>query len=135
MKAIINRKTYNTETATKIGNDLDNYDNGNWFSTQTLYRKKNGEYFRAIRFNGSNIWAGDDKIIPISFDEAAKWAEEYIGADDYIAEFGDPGEGGEGKERTTIYLFPAAKAKLNLLNRQTGKTISAIVDDLITNAN
>lgn len=101
MKKIINGKMYNTETAKVLGE----YDNGyvcgdfNYFS-ETLYRKKTGEYFlfgAGGALSGYASHCGNrsgygKEIIPMSEAKAKKWAEEYLDADEYIAVFGEPEE-------------------------------------------
>ena len=105
MKAIINKKMYDTETATEIG--------GNGYSTpndfahyyERLYQKANGEYFlhaeggplsKYNRSVGTNETSGSETIIPLTTEEARNWAEDNLDADDYIAAFGAPSEGDDG---------------------------------------
>lgn len=98
-KMIINGKLYNTETATYVGgysnslsiNDFNYYD-------EDLYRKSTGEYFLsgeggplskyAEYLDGGCRTYGKD-IFPLSLDEAKKWVEHHMSAEDYIDEFGE----------------------------------------------
>jgi hypothetical protein len=88
MKAIINGKRYNTETA----QDLSVWSNG--YSTtdfnycrETLYRTKNGAHFlygtggamSKYRESYGDSWGGGSKIIPLTEAEAIKWLEEHDG--------------------------------------------------------
>ena len=102
MKQIINGKMYNTATATPIGR----YEYGGgprnfrWFS-ETLYRKKTGEFFLAgeggprTRYAvdcGNNCVSGGEDIIPLNIEEAKEWAESFLSTDEYILAFGEPEE-------------------------------------------
>ena len=101
MKAIIEGRTYNTETATELGNyrwgaygDFNHID-------ESLYRTKKGRYFLAgeggamthyCRPCGDNSWCGGEKIIPIEEYEAREWMERHCDVEEYIAAFGEPEE-------------------------------------------
>ena len=97
MKRIINNKKYDTETAEQIGiwtNDRCDFSS----VTEILYRKRTGEYFlhgfggAASRYAlscGQNTWSGGEKIIPLSYVAARKWAEENLPAVQYEREFGE----------------------------------------------
>jgi len=78
---------YNTATATELA-ESDRYDNGNWFSTQTLYRKRTGEYFLGVLGNDSSYHAPEDHIRPLSLSEAKEWAECYVDGSTYEEIFG-----------------------------------------------
>lgn len=96
MKKIINGKMYNTDTA----KELFHYWNGNHgFGriSETLYRKKTGEYFlygvggartRYAEKSGGVYYEGC-AIIPLSVESAKVWAEKHLDADRYIELFGD----------------------------------------------
>jgi hypothetical protein len=101
MKAIINGKTYNTETATEIGHysrfgytDFRYIDEG-------LFRTKKGNYFLAGEGGAmthyshrcsDNSSCGGKKIIPLDESEAREWMEEHCEIEEYIAAFGEPEE-------------------------------------------
>lgn len=98
MKKIINNKVYDTDTAKELGayyhgerGDFSHY-------SETLYRKKTGEYFlhgeggpmsRYAETVGQNEWSGGEKIMPMGYTEAQKWAEKHLDGDDYEAIFGE----------------------------------------------
>lgn len=97
MKQIINGKMYNTETATEIATRF-NGCTGWEYLEETLYRKKNGEFFLCgsggpmteyVVQCGDNSYTGSTIIKPFSISEAQKWTEEYASADTYIEFFGD----------------------------------------------
>ena len=99
MKQIINGKMYDTERAQKIGcgsngmgiDDL-------WFAEETLYQKKNGEFFldghggplsMYSRPNGSFSRCGARELVPLSVEDAKTWVERHCPVDVYIETFGD----------------------------------------------
>lgn len=98
MKKIINGKMYNTETANMVGyndNNLPRNDFG--YCVEMLYKKKTGEFFiygiggalsKYSKSIGLNQWSGSETIIPLSENEAKKWAENNLDADEYIEIFG-----------------------------------------------
>jgi hypothetical protein len=66
------KRYYNTDLATTVSKQIGN-------AETTLYRKRNGEYFLAIL---------PDKIKPLSYLEASRWAAENIPQDLFYKEFG-----------------------------------------------
>lgn len=100
MKRAINGKFYDTEKAQKIGEYT--FDEGpqaianssmNWW-TAALYRKpQSGHYFLAGRGGELTAFAKGrvpgERIIPLSYEQARRWAETYL--DPVIAHhwFGD----------------------------------------------
>lgn len=116
MKKVINGKLYDTETAREVGSDSYLYprDFNHW--VETLYVKRSGEYFlhgqggprsRYAVSVGQNSWEGGEKIIPLSFENARKWAEEHMDADDYAEAFGMPDEGESDEKATLCVQVPA----------------------------
>lgn len=87
MKKIINRRKYDTDTATEIAT----YNNGKSYTDfgyiiESLYRKKNGEFFLAgesgafMRYAhvcADNSVCGGSGIVPLSVDEAKDWVENF----------------------------------------------------------
>lgn len=101
MKKIINGKLYNTETATELANRSRCYPRDFNYISETLYRKKTGEYFLYGEGGpnttysepvGDSGWASGWNIIPMSELEARSWMELHCDADEYIAAFGEPEE-------------------------------------------
>lgn len=100
MKIIKNGKTYNTDTATCLGTYCNGGQSVNYYG-ETLYRKRNGEYFLSREGGantplaqpcGPNEWTGGVQVDPLSEEEAMRWAEEHMAAEDYIALWGEPEE-------------------------------------------
>ena len=140
MKKIINGKLYDTETAKFLAN----YDNGKGYSnfgwvTECLYRKKTGEFFlhgqggaasKYAKSVGLNSWEEGERIMPLSYDEARKWAEDSLDADEYMDIFGAPEEDESRKtvslslSVTTINAAKQAAAKQN-------SGLSAYIESLV----
>lgn len=83
MKAIINGKKYDTETAEKIYQERIGF-----FGSDAVYRKKNGEFF--LHHNPPFLFLFGDKecIEPMNAVELKKCAEAHFSADDYEKVFG-----------------------------------------------
>lgn len=139
MNKVINGKRYDTDKAEPVGEsgnglypgDLDYY-------SETLYRKRTGEFFlhmeggprsRCAKADGTG-WTGGEELRPASFADARAWAEKNLTADEYADLFGEPDEDGASVV-ATLKLSAAAKTKLEREASSTGKTQSAIVEELI----
>ena len=98
MKKIINGKVYDTETATRVASWANG---GTWNDfghfEEDLYRKKTGEFFlhgaggpmtQYAEAVGQNEWSGGQRIMPMSYAAAQKWAEEHLDGDEYEEIFG-----------------------------------------------
>lgn len=96
MKKIIGGKRYDTETAKLIGTGDNGYpcNDFHWFE-ESLYLKRTGEFFlhgeggplsKYVRSVGNTSY-GDEKLVPITRDEAKEWVEKYLDAEDYEALF------------------------------------------------
>lgn len=111
MKKIINGKVYDTDKAKELGtysnaggwNDFNHYE-------ETLFQKRTGEFFLFGKGNadskyaeliGQNCWSGGRKIMPMPYEDARRWAEEHLDADEYEEIFGVVDESGE---KTTVTL-------------------------------
>lgn len=121
MKKIINGKVYDTETAKRLGEYEPNpYRSDFHYFCETLYKKKTGEFFlygegnAASKYSkscGQNEWCGGERIEPLTFTEAQKWAEDHMDGEDYCAIFGEPDESGE-VVTLGLQVSAAAAAKL-----------------------
>ena len=140
MKRIINQKRYNTEKAEKVGeywNGLSKSDFGH--ITETLYRKRTGEFFlhgvggantKYAKAVGTNCWQGDERLMPLEFETARKWAEKHLDADQYEEIFGAVTED-DSRKVVTLSLTMTAIEKLKKATSKLGMTQSDIVDMLI----
>ena len=141
MKKIIDGKRYDTETAIKIGEwDYECYGNFN-FCSETLYQKKNGEFFlhgdggansKYAQQTGDNTWSGGEEIIPLSYEDAKKWVEKNLDADTYEKIFG---EVIEDDSAVALYFMVTSevKEKLDKVKMMTGKTYRIIIEELVNN--
>lgn len=131
MKKVIDGSLYDTETAKSLGQKwFDCTDRLSWMS-ETLYRTKSGKYFvygeggcnsrYAVRTE-CDRWASGAKIIPMSLDEAQKWAEEHLTGDEYLDAFGPT------QERTAVSVSPRTRERLEALKKSTGMTYGNIID-------
>ena len=91
----INGVAYNTRTAETIAHNGSgqtiNHSDERWFS-ETLYRKKSGEFFlygsggiftKYAKQTGLNSWERSEAILPLTEDEANQWAMNNLGDDGY----------------------------------------------------
>lgn len=98
MKAIIDGKTYNTETAEKLAevcNPSAGTSDFSWWE-EALYRTKRGAYFLAGGGGSLSGWAkaaigggrtGGSGIKRLSEEDARAWAERWLSADEYLELF------------------------------------------------
>ena len=139
MIKVISGKKYNTDIAKRLGScygGANNNDADYW--SETLYRTKSGNYFlhgeggaltRYATVNGNDSGWGE-RIIPMAYDQAVKWAEDNLYGEDYIAAFGAP----DDDTRQTISISAATKRKLDEIQSRSGKSQIQIVEELILKA-
>ena len=98
MKKIINRRIYNTETATLIFTGITYHPNGRWLIAKNLFQKKNGEFFIEREFagysdcEGKRDWILSNRIEPLSDDIAKDLVERYCEEGTYSEKFAVPRE-------------------------------------------
>lgn len=126
MNKIINGKRYDTNTAKQIGSRDANKE-GNFFFRETLYRKKFGEFFLAVIYNGCDIYAGDDHITPISIEQAQKWVSKNMDGDEYESIFGPVQE---DKVQVSMWITPSLKLRAGELGCANNVIFAAGVDAL-----
>ena len=139
MKKIINNKVYDTETANYIGS-WDNGYPGNDFSylSKSLYRKKTGEYFLYMEGGAftecaesdGNMTCGGEKIVPLSIEQARKFAFEYLEPYVALAEF-EPVPEDETKQGVSFTLPTAIMENIRLYARSSGRKINEVVADAL----
>lgn len=79
MRKVLNGKNYNTATAKVVGGwkgSSDDY----WYE-ETLHQKRGGEFFLHAR---GKI---EERIVPLTYDEAREWASKNLDADECKALF------------------------------------------------
>lgn len=138
MKKVIEGALYNTETATYLGSYHNGVHGFAWWK-ESLYRTKSGKYFlhgaggpqsQYGEWHGNS--GGDGEVIrPYTIQEAMEWAEERLDGDEYSTIFGEPDEASENKAVINLSLPIEIKWKLERLKSETGRSISAIVTELV----
>lgn len=135
MKKIINGKLYNTDTAKRLSewvNDIT--DNLHWVS-ETLYQKQRGEFFlhgeggpssKYAESIGQGNWSSGEKIIPLSYEAAQAWAEEYLDVNAYQAAFG-PVEEDDSTVRRLISMPASVEERIKREAAQAGMSFSAYI--------
>jgi hypothetical protein len=141
MKKVIKGKVYDTETTQRLAEYAPNpYRSDFHYFCETLYRKKTGEYFihgegnaasKYAQSCGQNEWCGGEKIIPLTYADAQAWAEKHLDGDEYIEIFGEPEED-EEKAQIHINLSKGAISKLKQAAQKNGLTVSAYIEQLIS---
>lgn len=147
MKKIISGKVYDTETAQQVGEpwSADGFGPSDFdWCEETLYRKRTGEYFlhgeggartKYAEPYGQSGWTGGERIMPMEYDQARNWAEGHLTADEYIAAFGDPGEGDDdGLGRLQVKVPTRTLAAIDKEVSASGRTRSDVVADLLGKA-
>ncbi len=99
MRKVINGRIYDTTTAVKVGSTYggSEYVTDFTYWQETLYRTpRSRQYFllgeggpmtRYARRVGPNEWIGGERIIPLSEEEALRWAERHLDAETVEAEW------------------------------------------------
>lgn len=138
MKKIINGKVYDTDTAKRLAFATANCSCSDFsYWEEELYRKKTGEYFlygeggamtKYAKVVDTNNWGSGEEILPITYQMAREWAEEYLDSDDYVKLFGDPGEGDETRQIITVSLPNDVVVKVRREAESSGKTMSDVLE-------
>lgn len=140
MKKIISGRKYDTATAKSVGEYDKGYTSDFHYFCETLYRKRGGEYFIHGEGNaaskyaescGDGSWGAGERIIPLSYEDARKWAEEHLDADDYESEFGAVGEDEGESVVLSVRVSPSAKSALDRAAARTGRSKGEIVTEAL----
>lgn len=140
MKKVIDNSVYDTSTARELG--CAEYSNpGDYYYTcETLYVSRANKYFlhgeggamtQYSKSLGGGSFQGSEKIIPLSIDEAKKWAEENLTGDEYEAAFWKITE--EDKVLLSFSVTTETKRKLQEVSSITGKSMTALLTEWVTN--
>lgn len=140
MKKVIRGRLYDTETAKELGSRFGGSEYNNDFEhfSEVLYRKRTGEYFLYghggpkspyAEHRGKNIGWGE-KIVPLTPDAAAKWAEEHLDPEVLKQEFGAPAE---DMTRRTINVSLSVNAIETIKKYAAAHdtSVSAVIERLI----
>lgn len=140
MRKIIEGKVYDTSTAKRMGfwSNGCSYSDFN-FVEETLYQKRTGEFFlhgeggamskysKACR---GNSWSGSEKIMPLTYEEANKWAMENLDAEEYEEIFGEIVED-ESKRVISTSISTATHEKLRRMASEKGLTIGEVIESFL----
>lgn len=125
MKKVIRGKVYDTSTAKKLGM--------RWIGAELsragweeLYHKKTGEFFTLCHSYSDN----SERIEPLTYEEAQRWAEEHLDGDDYISLFGEPEEDAT-KVALNIYIRNDTAAKLKAEAGRQGVSIGELIEKMM----
>ena len=142
MIKIINGRKYSTETAVSIGGVASSLESNLYRVTETLYRKKSGEYFLhgqggpmtqyATPESGGN-WSGVEAISPMTYIEAKAWAEEHLTAEEFETTFGVVTDD-ESTVALNTNLSAAANDKLRRMASTDGISIKMLLERMIEKA-
>ena len=141
MKKIINGKVYNTETAKYLA-IYKSY--GSWRDfnhiEETLYQKKTGEFFlhgeggpatKYAETVGQNEWGYGERIMPMTYMEAQKWAETHLEADEYEKIFGEITEETDEKQIVSISINSSKWEAAKREAAKKGISISEYIESLL----
>jgi hypothetical protein len=130
MYTVIKNKVYDTSTAKAIA---EYHHEG---VTETLYRKKTGEYFCHLYDTAASDddrragWHGKEKIAPYDYATARAWAELKLDKETFESLFESSAQCGE--TILAVRMSQAAADKVRAMQSATGETIGQIMERLIT---
>lgn len=142
MNKIINGRMYDTKTAREIGSDSWGSRRDHQYWSETLYKKRTGEFFlhgvggpasRYAERIEQNMWSGGEQLIPLSYGKAREWAEEHLTGDEYEEIFGEVSEDAEDVQ-LSFRVSAATDAKLRRIAGEQGISITAALEKIIENA-
>jgi hypothetical protein len=126
-KRIIDGKTYNTETATRIaGWADDNREVGPWDSGDFLYQNRHGAFFLYSYLDGADDH-DFDRIEPFTPDQAREWLEKNSSWNPELIEalFGDMPEAGSGEVKYTLRLPESLRDRLAIRAKANDQSLNA----------
>lgn len=139
MKKIINGRRYDTDSAREIGSASSGIGTDLQYWEETLYRKQTGEFFihgqggpasRYAEAVGTNQWSSGKRIMPVTLQEAQKWAENYLDADEYEKVFGSI-ENASEKRTVNFSLTEATIERISRTAADIGISKSEVIERLV----
>ena len=123
-KRIIDGKTYNTETATRLAAEAFAQQSGEF---DELYQTRHGAYFRHHGDWGATDHAGelDVTIDPLTPPEAQKWMEKHGFVLLIEKHFGEQPEAGEAESRITLRIPDVLKGQIEDLALKNKQSLNA----------
>jgi len=133
-KRIIDGKTYNTETATRLAKEVF-APTGFGGEFDDLYQTRHGVYFRHHGNWGSVGPSGEplEIINPLSPHEAQKWMEEHEFTTLLEKHFGPQPEAGEAESRITLRIPDALKNQIENLASKNRQSLNAWIMRCVEN--
>ena len=137
----MNGKLYDTDTAKELVSADNGYPVNDFsYAKETLYLKRTGEYFLHGEGHGNSRygeWHGNtggwgEKIMPFTLDEAKEWSENNLDGDEYIEIFGNPEGLSDTKATLNLTVTENFKARMNKLKEETSRSISELIEDIVT---
>ena len=130
---------YDTDTAKLLGEyqNMEDIQNRSYIR-EALYQKKTGEYFlygtggadtRYAESIGAR-WTNGEKILPMDYVSAEKWAEEHLSADDFQKVFGTIDDSGE-KKMVSFSINAAKWEQAKRAAAYSGMSIGEYIESLI----
>lgn len=114
MKTRMNGKTYNTDTARRVGRWSNDLPTGDFkHRTEELYLKRTGEFFLYGEGGAATMFADvcdDDStcfgwcITPVSRAKARIWARHHLSEEEYVSIFGEKARASYGKREHECYM-------------------------------
>lgn len=115
-KRIIDGKTYNTETATRVAgcSNMDVPFPPAFEIAEVLYQTRHGAYFRYYYDERVDEWeSAFEGIKPLTPEEARIWMEKNANTELIEKHFGEMPEAGEGESRVTFRMPDSLKRKID----------------------
>ena len=129
VKRIIDGKTYNTETATKLASwsSADNPDTARFPEHGgVLFQTRFGAYFVVQYDERQDPWDDNyEKLIPLEPDQAQRWAEKHCSVEDVEAVFGEMPEAGAAEAKLTLRMPEALRKRLAILAEARKQSLNA----------
>lgn len=134
MKKIFHKRCYDTEKAKSVGYWTNSGDSRDpFYVAEELFQKSNGEFFLFGRggtctdYAGIMGCSGGSKIIPLTWDEAREWAEEYLDGDEYEKIFGEVAED-DSKTTIPVSLSTETLKRVEQSASQAGVSVSTYIE-------
>jgi hypothetical protein len=121
-KRIIEGKTYNTETAIRLGY----WDGGNLPLEEALYQTRHGAFF-LYQLDETKHTSDPryERIIPLESSRAQIWMEEHSLASAIERVFGEMPEAGEAEARITLRIPEILRRRLAAVAEQRNQSLNA----------
>ena len=115
-KRIIDGKTYNTETATLLSGA--EFENG---IREYLFKTRHGAYFLYAAVTDDP----DERLVPLSVEDAKRWTGKNAAADICEAEFGDAPDEGGPEARFTMRMPETLRKRIAAIAKKNKQSLNA----------